>query len=96
VLGDVRGRACLIVDDMASTGGTLAGAAQALLAAGAREVHALFVHAVMAPGALERIRAASIGRIVTTDSVPGAEQAVERISIAPLLARTIGRLAGTA
>jgi hypothetical protein len=72
VLGDVRGRACLIVDDMASTGGTLAGAAHALLAAGAREVNALFVHAVMAPGALERIRAASIGRIVTTDSVPAS------------------------
>jgi len=96
VLGDVRGRSCLIVDDMASTGGTIAGAAQALLAAGAREVHALFVHAVMAPGALERIRAASVGRILTTDSVPGAAPTIERVSIAPLLARTLGRLARAA
>ena len=78
VLGDVRGRACLIVDDMASTGGTMAGAAQALLAAGAREVHALFVHAVMAPGALERIRAASVSRIVTTDSVPASPTRASR------------------
>ena len=58
VLGEVAGRSCLIVDDMASTGGTMAGAAQALLAAGARQVDALFIHAVMAPGALERMSAA--------------------------------------
>jgi ribose-phosphate pyrophosphokinase len=95
VLGDVRGRACLIVDDMASTGGTLAGAAQALAGAGAREVHALFVHAVMAPGALERIRAASVGRIVTTDSVPAQPDArIQVVPVAPLLARAITRLAG--
>ena len=93
VLGDVRGRSCLIVDDMASTGGTMAGAARALLAAGARAVHALFIHAVMAPGALERIRAASVGRIVTTDSVPApADPRIEVVSIAPLLARTLVRL----
>ena len=55
VLGEVRGKQCLIVDDMASTGGTVASAATALLHAGAKDVDALFVHAVMAPGALERI-----------------------------------------
>ena len=93
VLGDVRGRSCLIVDDMASTGGTIAGAAHALLAAGAREVNALFVHAVMAPGALERIRAASVGRIVTTDSMPvRPDPHLEVVSVAPLLARTLLRL----
>jgi ribose-phosphate pyrophosphokinase len=97
VLGDVRGRACLIVDDMASTGGTMAGAAHALLAAGAREVNALFVHAVMAPGALERIRAASIGRIVTTDSVPAMpDQRIQVVSVAPLLAHAVARLAASA
>ncbi len=85
VLGDVRGRACLIVDDMASTGRTIAGAAQALLGAGAREVHALFIHAVMAPGALERICGAGVRSIVTTDSVPGAPDArVRVISVVPL------------
>jgi ribose-phosphate pyrophosphokinase len=79
---------------MASTGGTLAGAAQALLAAGAREVHALFVHAVMAPGALDRIRAATIGRVVTTDTVPAKPDAhVQIVSVAPLLAHTLRSLA---
>jgi ribose-phosphate pyrophosphokinase len=87
VLGEVRGEACLIVDDMASTGGTVAGATQALLAAGAREVHAVFVHAVMAPGALERMRRAGVKRIVTTDSVRSAAPAgVELVRCAPLFA----------
>jgi ribose-phosphate pyrophosphokinase len=95
VLGEVDGRTCLIVDDMVSTGGTIVGAAQALLQAGARQIHALFVHAVMAPGALERICAASVRRIVTTDSIRTPPDPLVRVvSIAPLLARTLIRLAG--
>ncbi len=95
VLGDVRGRACLIVDDMASTGGTIARAAQALLETGAAQVHALFVHAVMAPGALERICASSVRTITTTDSVPAApDRRVRVVTVAPLIAKTLARLAG--
>jgi len=94
VLGEVRGRSCLIVDDMASTGRTLVGAAQALMQAGAKETHALFIHAVMAPGALDRIRASPVRRIVTTDSVPAAAGAqLQVVSVAPLLAATVKRLA---
>jgi len=97
VLGEVGGRTCLIVDDMASTGGTIVSAARALLQAGARQIDALFVHAVMAPGALERICAAPVRRIVTTDSIrASADSRVQVVSIAPLLARTLIRLAGTA
>ena len=94
VLGDVAGRACLVVDDMASTGGTIAGAAQALLTAGAREVHGLFIHAVMAPGALDRMLAAGVRRLLTTDSVRAVvDPRVEVVSIGPLLARALTRLA---
>ena len=90
MLGEVRGASCLLVDDMASTGRTLAGAAQALAAAGAAEVHAFFVHAVMAPGALERVRAAGVRRIVTTDSVrPVDEPGVEVVPVAPLFAAAL-------
>jgi ribose-phosphate pyrophosphokinase len=93
VLGEVSGRTCLIVDDMASTGGTIVAAAEALLAAGAKEVHALFIHAVMAAGALERICARSVRRLVTTGSVPSAPHpCLEVVSIAPLLARCLIRL----
>jgi ribose-phosphate pyrophosphokinase len=95
ILGEVAGRACLVVDDMASTGGTLATAAQALLQAGASEVSALFVHAVMAPGALERIAAAGVRRILTTDSIPAApDPRIQVVGIAPLLAGALVRLAG--
>ena len=96
-LGEVRGRPCLVVDDMASTGGTIAGAARALLDAGAKEIHALFIHAVMAPGALDRICAASVRRIVTTDSVRGNPDArIEVVSVAPLLAQALMQIgAGT-
>ncbi|HXZ91878.1 MAG TPA: ribose-phosphate diphosphokinase [Burkholderiales bacterium] len=94
VLGDVRGRDCVILDDMASTGGTIAAAAEALRAAGAQSVHALFVHAVLAPGALERLGAARLGRVATTDSVPPPPAArLEVIGIAPLLAAALTRLA---
>lgn len=90
VLGDVRGASCAVVDDMASTGRTIAGAARALIAAGAAEVHALFVHAVMAPGTLERLREAGVRTIVTTDSAgPVAAAGVEVVSTAPLFAKAL-------
>ncbi|MEO8007954.1 MAG: ribose-phosphate pyrophosphokinase [Betaproteobacteria bacterium] len=94
ILGEVRDRACLIVDDMASTGRTLAAAAQALAHAGAKEIHAVFVHAIIAPGALERMCAGPLRRVITTDSVPTVPDArVQVVSIAPILARAVSRLA---
>jgi ribose-phosphate pyrophosphokinase len=95
VLGDVRGRACLVVDDMASTGRTLAGAAEILRQAGARDVHAVFTHPVMAPGAGERLREARFAKVLTSDSIPVApEPWLEVVPIAPLLARTVRYLCG--
>jgi ribose-phosphate pyrophosphokinase len=94
ILGDVRDRVCLIADDMASTGRTLVAAAESLARAGAKEIHALFVHAVMAPGALERMCAGPLRRIITTDSVPSApDTRVQVLSVAPLLARAVSSLA---
>ena len=78
-----------------ATGGTIAGAAQALLTAGAREVHALFIHPVMAPGALDRMLAAGVRRLLTTDSIRAVvDPRLEIVSVAPLLARALTRLAG--
>ena len=96
VIGDVKGRSCLVVDDMASTGRTLCAAAEALRAAGAREVHAAFTHAVMAPGASERILAAGFGRVLTTDSVPTpAVAGFEIVPVAPILAQAVRNVVGT-
>ena len=92
LLGDVAGRSCILVDDMASTGATIAGAAKVLRAAGARAVHAFFVHAVMAPGAWEQIRDAGVERVATTDSIPlpaPLAGQLEVVPVAPLLARRL-------
>jgi ribose-phosphate pyrophosphokinase len=95
VLGEVKDCACLVVDDLASTGRTLAGAADALRQAGAREVYAIFTHAVMAPGAADRLSAARFAKMLTTDSVPVSPgQGLEVVPIAPLLARTVRYLCG--
>jgi ribose-phosphate pyrophosphokinase len=95
VLGEVKDRVCLVVDDMASTGRTLAGAADALRRAGATEVHAIFTHAVMAPGALDRLFAAHFGKVMTSDSIPvSADSWLEVVPIAPLLARAVRYLCG--
>jgi ribose-phosphate pyrophosphokinase len=83
VLGDVANRAYLIVDDMASTGGTLSGAAAAPRHAGAREIHALFTHAVMAPGAMDRLRAAHFGKLLTTSIPVSADPSLEIFPVAP-------------
>jgi len=95
VLGEVKDRVCLVADDMASTGRTLAGAAEALRQAGAKEVHAIFTHPVMAPGASERFFAAQFGKVLTTDSIPvSADARLEVVPITPLLARTVRFLCG--
>jgi ribose-phosphate pyrophosphokinase len=90
VLGEVRGRSCLIVDDLASTGGTIVTAAQALLDAGAKDIHVLFIHAVMTPEAFERICAAPVRYIGATDSISIAPHPrLHIVSLAPLLAQAL-------
>jgi ribose-phosphate pyrophosphokinase len=69
-------RHAVIVDDIAASGGTLAATARALRRAGVARVDACVVHAVFAPGALARIRAAGVRRIVSCDTVPHATNAI--------------------
>lgn len=92
VLGDVRQRDCLIVDDMATTGKTLIGAAEALRARGARDVYAAFTHAVFSPGAAQAIAAAGFAKVVTTDSIAIPRDVgrwLEIVPVTPLLTRAI-------
>lgn len=83
---DVRGRAVVILDDMASTGRTVARAAAALRAAGAASVDAAVTHALFVGDALAAMRAAGVGDIWSTDSVPHDSNAV---ALAPLLAEAL-------
>jgi len=96
IIGEVRGRNCLIVDDIVDSAGTLANAANALKEAGATSVVAYASHGVLSNGALERIRASALEMLVTTDSImprqPNEGDRVRRISIAPLLAEAMTRV----
>src|SRR5690349_4655410 len=96
VVGDVQDRPCLIIDDMISTGGTLAGAAEALLRAGARpELYVAATHGLFVAGARERLSHPAIHAISITDSVPVAASGrpeLTVVSLAPLLAAAFNRL----
>jgi ribose-phosphate pyrophosphokinase len=66
----------VIVDDIASTGTTIAAAARALRGAGVLKLDAAVVHAVFAPGAITRIRRAGVGRLVSCDTIPHATNGI--------------------
>jgi ribose-phosphate pyrophosphokinase len=85
---DLRGRRAVLVDDIISSGMTLAGAAELLIEAGAEEVYALASHALFAAGAEETMRRAGITRVATSDSVRHSTNA---FSIAPALAGMVSR-----
>jgi ribose-phosphate pyrophosphokinase len=97
IVGDVDDRDVLIVDDLVDTAGTLVGAAEALLRAGARRVFAGATHAVLSGPAIQRLTVSSIQRLVVTDTVPLGAKAhctnrIHVLSVAPLLGEAIKRI----
>jgi ribose-phosphate pyrophosphokinase len=93
LVGEVRGRTCLIVDDMIDTAGTIVQAADALFENGASEVLVAATHAVMSGPAVERLKNSRISEVVVTDTLPFDEDRrfdkLTVLSIAPLIARAI-------
>jgi ribose-phosphate pyrophosphokinase len=94
VIGDVRGRTCLILDDIIDTGGTLIKTVDALLAQGATKVYACASHPVLSGPAIERIAASRLTELVVTNTIPLREDAkqvakIKVLSIAGLLGRAI-------
>jgi ribose-phosphate pyrophosphokinase len=93
IIGDVRGRRCVLVDDMIDTAGTMTGGAQVLLDFGAEEVYATVTHAVLSDPAADRIKNSPIKELVVTNTVPiPPEKQLDKItvlSIAPVVASTI-------
>jgi ribose-phosphate pyrophosphokinase len=96
IIGDVDGKRAIIIDDMVDTAGTLAQAARAVVASGARDVWAYATHAVLSGPALERISGSPLRELVVTDTIaPRPEAATSRIralSVAPLVAEAIKRV----
>jgi len=85
VIGDVRGRKCIIVDDICDTAGTLCMAAQTLIEAGATEVHSYITHGVLSGPAVERVQNSVMKSLVITDSIEATEavKAANNIRIVP-------------
>ncbi len=98
IIGDIKGRSCILVDDIIDSGGTLCNAAEALLNEGAKEVYAYCTHAVLSGGAVSRITSSKLKELVVTDSIMPTEAMkvspnIRTISIAPLMGEAIRRTA---
>ena len=97
IVGDVEGKAAIILDDMIDTAGTLTEAANAVIKNGAVSVIAVATHGVLSGPAVERIEKSNIDKVIITDSIPLSAEAqackkIEQVSIAPLLAEAISRI----
>jgi len=92
VIGDVKGKAAILVDDMIDTAGTLVGAARVLRESGATSVFAAATHGVFSGPAFERLEASEIEEIIVTDTIPlppHAPSKIRTLSVADILARSI-------
>ena len=96
IIGDVKGKKCIMIDDMIDTAGTISKGAQALMDAGAKEVYVSCTHAVLSGPAIERLAAAPIKEVVVTDSIrlPEEEQIakIKQVSVGPLIGAAIKRI----
>ncbi|MCH8505435.1 MAG: ribose-phosphate diphosphokinase [Ectothiorhodospiraceae bacterium] len=97
IIGDVRGKTCIIVDDIVDTAGTLCKAASALKDHGAERVVAYITHPVLSGSAVEKISNSGLDELVVTDTIPLSEQAdacdrIRQVSIAELLAESMRRI----
>jgi ribose-phosphate pyrophosphokinase len=91
MIGEVRDRDVVIIDDMVDTAGTLTFAAQMMMDRGARSIHAFATHPVLSGPAYERIENSPISKLVVTDTIPLRQQSpkIEVLSVAKLLSETI-------
>lgn len=97
IIGDVKDRHCILVDDMVDSAGTLCNAAQAMIDAGAKTVAAYCTHGVFSGKAVERITASTLTSVTCTDSIAATEAVaacakIRQLSVAPLLAEAIARI----
>jgi ribose-phosphate pyrophosphokinase len=97
LIGDVRGKPCIILDDIIDTAGTLVNAAKALTAKGATKVVGVATHGVLSGPAIQRIIDSPLAEVVVTDTIPLSEAAkgcgkIKQVSIAKLLGEAIKRI----
>jgi ribose-phosphate pyrophosphokinase len=98
IIGDVKGRTCIMIDDIIDSGGTLCNAAAALMAAGAESVTAYITHGVLSGTAVERVNASALKELVITDTILATDATrdaknIRVLGIAPLVGEAIRRIA---
>ena len=98
IIGDVKGRTCILIDDIIDSGGTLCNAAQALIDAGAESVTAYITHGVLSGAAVARVTNSALKELVITDSILATEATqqsakIRQVTIAPLIGEAIRRIA---
>ncbi len=99
VIGDIDGRNCVIMDDMIDTAGTLVKAAEVLKERGAKKVYAYCTHPIFSGPAIERIaKGDALDEVVVTNTIPLTDaaqacQKIRQLTVAPLIAETIQRIA---
>ncbi|MGN0908136.1 MAG: ribose-phosphate diphosphokinase, partial [Succinivibrio sp.] len=97
LIGEVKDRDCIIVDDIADTAGTLCKAAAALKERGAKSVYAYVTHPVLSGPAFDNISKSVIDQLVVTDTIPATEKFsalknFRQVTLAPMLAEAIRRI----
>ena len=98
VIGDVKDRVCIIVDDIVDTAGTLCKAAETLMQAGAKEVHAYISHGVLSGPAIDRVTKSVMKSLVITDTIEATEEATRNakniriVPTAPMFAQAISNI----
>ncbi len=98
IIGDVKDRHCILIDDIIDSGGTLCNAAAALLEKGAKSVAAYITHGVLSGGAVARVDKSSLTELVVTDTIRGTDPALDSkriryLTIAPLIGEAVRRIA---
>ena len=97
IIGDVKNKTCILLDDIVDSAGTLCNAAKALKVNGASEIYSYIVHGVLSGNALQRIKDSDIKELILTDSIQATEAVkniknIRHISIAPLMGEAIKRI----
>jgi ribose-phosphate pyrophosphokinase len=100
IIGEVKGKNCIIVDDIIDSGGTIVNAVEALKKAGAIDVYVFITHAVLSGDAAKKIQKSKIKKLIITDTIDNSfkiknNSKIEVISIAPLMAEAINRISNS-
>ena len=100
IVGNVKNKNCVIVDDIIDTGGTIVNAVKALKDKGAKDVYVYITHAVLSGEAIDKIEKSQIKKLITTDTIDNSQRIrknkkIEIISLAPMISEAMKRISNS-